>query len=516
MIPVAIYCRVSTNKEDQANSLESQQHYFSEYIDRKPEWELHDIYADEGITGTSTKKRAQFNRMINDAYAGAFEIILTKEVSRFSRNILDTIAYTRELKALGINLIFMNDGFSTFDLDYETRLSIMASIAQEESRKTSTRVTWGQQRRMEQGVVFGRSMLGYDLKDGKMTIDPEGAEIVRLIFHKYAVERIGTTELGKYLQKNGYRTFTGNPRWSNSHLIKILKNEKYVGDLIQRKTYTPDYLTHVKKNNNGQVEKIVLRNHHEPIIDRQLWELTQLELQKNNKRSTQPGSHSKKHLFSGLIRCGECGSSFVSRTKTNKDGTGYRRWACSKSIRNGSSTCNETERANCTVGKMIRDDDALNMVQISLHFLPIDTNSIISNVISIALDAIQAGESGATDTPERMQFEIQKIRKKKTKLLDSFLDGVISKQEMQLMKHRYDEQLEDLRKRETKALERKTTGNDREQLRQKLRNTTTAILSGKQENHAFYKGITDSICVFKDRHLEVRFKCAPQIFHFNG
>lgn len=149
MIKVASYCRVSTDRDDQANSFESQQRYFKEYIDRQPDWELYEVYADEGITGTSTKKRAAFNRMIADAHFGKFQLILTKEVSRFSRNILDTITYTRELKALGVGVLFMNDGISTLEPDAELRLSIMGSIAQEESRKTSTRVKWGQTRSLQ-------------------------------------------------------------------------------------------------------------------------------------------------------------------------------------------------------------------------------------------------------------------------------------------------------------------------------------------------------------------------------
>ena len=149
MIKVASYCRVSTDRDDQANSFESQQRYFREYIDRQPDWELYQVYADEGITGTSTKKRTAFNQMIADARLGKFQLILTKEVSRFSRNILDTITYTRELKMLGVGVLFMNDGISTLEPDAELRLSIMGSIAQEESRKTSTRV-----------------------KDGRLTVDP--------------------------------------------------------------------------------------------------------------------------------------------------------------------------------------------------------------------------------------------------------------------------------------------------------------------------------------------------------
>ena len=238
MLKIAGYCRVSTDKEDQANSFASQQQFFREYITRNPDWELHEIYADEGITGTSTKKRVQFNRMINDAHSGRFQMILTKEVSRFSRNILDTIFYTRELKALGIGVIFMTDGFSSLDADAELRLSIMGSIAQEESRKTSARVKWGQTRQMERGVVFGTSMLGYDVKNGEMKINPAGAEIVRQIFYKYGIEKKGSTVIARELQEAGCQTRTQKAVWSAGYILKILKNEKYAGDLVQKKTFT--------------------------------------------------------------------------------------------------------------------------------------------------------------------------------------------------------------------------------------------------------------------------------------
>lgn len=176
MIKIAAYCRVSTDKDDQANSFESQRRYFWEYINRQPDWELYEV------SRTGTKKRNAFNRMILDAQLGRFSLILTKGGQPVSRNILDVISYTRELKAIGVGVLFMNDGISTLEPDAELRLSIMGSIAQEESRKTSVRAKLGQARQMERGVVFGRSMLGYDVKDGRMTVNPTGAEIVRLIF----------------------------------------------------------------------------------------------------------------------------------------------------------------------------------------------------------------------------------------------------------------------------------------------------------------------------------------------
>ena len=170
---MAAYCRVSTDSQDQADSFESQRTFFKQYIERNPEWELYEIFADEGISGTSTKKRKEFNRMIACAYSGGFDLIITKEISRFARNTLDSIYYTRELKKHSVGVIFLNDNINTLDGDAELRLSILSSIAQEESRKTSERVKWGQKRRMEQGVVFGRDMLGYDVRGGKMYVNEE-------------------------------------------------------------------------------------------------------------------------------------------------------------------------------------------------------------------------------------------------------------------------------------------------------------------------------------------------------
>lgn len=278
MIYAAAYCRVSTDSSDQANSFESQKRFFKEYIGKNPDWSLTGIYADKGLTGTSTKKRKAFNQMIDDARDGRFSLILTKEVSRFARNTVDTLQYTRELKRLGIGVYFMNDNISTLDPDAELRLAIMASIAQEESRKTSERVKWGQRRRMEQGVVFGRDMLGYDVRGGRLLVNPDGAEVVRLIFDKFVNGDKSTYKIARELSEAGYKTVTGNDVWSNTVVLKILRNEKYCGDLVQKKTFTPDYLTHEKKYNHGEEEMVIIRDHHEPIVSRALWEGAQEKL----------------------------------------------------------------------------------------------------------------------------------------------------------------------------------------------------------------------------------------------
>ena len=514
-IKVASYCRVSTDRDDQANSLESQQRYFKEYIDRQPDWELYQVYADEGITGTSTKKRAAFNRMIADAHLGKFHLILTKEVSRFSRNILDTITYTRELKALGVGVLFMNDGISTLEPDAELRLSIMGSIAQEESRKTSTRVKWGQTRRMEQGVVFGRSLLGYDVKDGCLTVNPEGAEIVRLIFYKYGVEKKGTTVIARELREAGHRTHSGNVKWSNTHIVKILKNEKYVGDLVQKKTITPDYLSHAKKYNHGEEEFVIIRDHHEPIIDRELWDTVQRELKKRNRNGELGAGHSNRYVFSGKIKCRECGASFVSRKKSRKDGSLYKRWSCYTATSEGQKRIDvRGNEVGCDVGKLLRDELALDILQQSLTTLRMDRDRIIQNVTALALEAIQMCEEGSTDRVEALEYEISQLKQKKADVLDAFFSKQITKEEMHLVNQRYDGELEDLQRRLEGVRERESITYEEDQLEKDVGRQVADIVNCRADSEVLYKNVLDHMVVHKDRKIEIFLNLLPQKWTF--
>lgn len=234
---VGAYCRVST-ENGQEDSFNSQKIYFENYIKANNDWQLVDIYAYEAITEISTDKRLDLQRMIEDAEEGKIDLILTKEISRFDRKTLDSIQYTRKLKKIGIGVFFINDNINTMDGDGELRLTIMAGIAQDESRRTSERVKWGQKRRMEQGVVFGRALLGYDLENGVLSINQDEKYIVELIFHKYVNEGKGTYVIARELFEACIKTKRGNETWSNTMILKVLRNEKYVGDLLQKKTYT--------------------------------------------------------------------------------------------------------------------------------------------------------------------------------------------------------------------------------------------------------------------------------------
>lgn len=508
------YCRVSTDKEDQANSFESQKNYFKTYIERQPEWELYEIYADEGITGTSTKKRTAFNRMLQDARKGKFQIIITKEVSRFSRNILDTIMYTRELKTMGISVIFLNDGITTADADSELRLSIMGSIAQEESRKTSERVKWGQTRQMEKGVVFGRSMLGYDVQNGQMFMNREGAEIVKLIFRKYGVEKKGTSVIARELQEEGYQTYTGNKKWSSAHIIKILKNEKYVGDLVQKKTVTPNYLTHEKKYNHGEEPLVCIKNHHEPIVERELWELVQEEIKKRNLHEKNGKGHSTCYPFSGKIKCSECGANFISRQKKCKDGSVCRRWGCLTAAREGKKHLDSHgDKCGCNIGWLVREEYVIQMMQQVLKTLRLNKKELISRVTEIAVQTV-VNDTKSIVGAKKVTDEYEQLKRKKAKMFDAFWGGSISKADMEMMKTHYEALEEELLFRKS-AL--KTAGIEvleKEKLKACIEKQVLEFVSGIVENQFLYKNILEQIDVYPDGYVVVRLKLLSLKWHF--
>lgn len=386
---VAAYCRVSTDNEDQANSFESQQRYFRQYIERNPDWELYEIFADEGISGTNTKKRKEFNRMIACAKNGDFDLIITKEISRFARNTLDSIYYTRDLKKHGVGVIFMNDNINTMDGDAELRLAIMSSIAQEESRKTSERVKWGQKRQMEQGVVFGRDMLGYDVRGGKMYINEEGAKIVRLIFHKFVVEGKGAHVIARELREEGMKPMRVK-EWQNTVILRIIRNEKYCGDLVQKKTYTPDFLSHEKKYNRGQEEFVIIKDHHEPIISRELFDEANRILDERSCTPAGKAKHSNRYPFSGKIKCGRCGASYVARYKTRKDGSRYKAWRCLEAARNGSPHIDQAGNQVGCAAQSIRNEDAVHLMYLVTKDLKFNRQKITDNLLFIIKSAISS------------------------------------------------------------------------------------------------------------------------------
>ncbi len=507
---VAAYCRVSTDREDQANSFESQQRYFREYIAGQSGWELYEVYADEGVTGTSTRNRRAFHRMMEDARRGCFSLILTKEVSRFSRNILDTIAYTRELRRLGVGVSFLNDGIQTLDPDAELRLSIMGSLAQEESRRISQRVKWGQTRRMEQGVVFGRSLLGYDVRDGKLHINPQGAEIVRQIFFKYVHERKGTTVIARELREAGYKTFGGSTVWRNTAVLKVLRNEKYCGDLRQKKTITPDYLTHRKQYNHGQEPFVFLQDHHEPIISRQLWLQAQQELDRRDVDGRLGAGHGNRYPLSGKIKCGLCGASFVSRCRRRRNGSCCRVWRCGTATAEGRRHVDPAgNQVGCDIGYQIGDGLGLELVRQSLEKLELDPAQMVRDLTRLILEALQDNREEERAEEAALLRQRDQLQEKKKKLLDAFFEEQISREDMELMKGDYDRQLSELEEKLTVREQERGAMGDRLELEQHIQFQIQQIVSGERAPDSLYGSLLERITALPGRQMEVRLRYLP-------
>lgn len=504
---VAAYCRVSTDKDSQINSLENQRRYFRDYIDRNEEWTLVEVYYDEGVSGTSTLHREGFHRMIDDVYAGKMDLVITKEVSRFARNTVITLDYTRKLKEQGVGVIFINDNINTLEPDGELRLTIMASMAQEESRKTSERVSWGQRRRMEQGVVFGRSMLGYDVKDGKLYINQEGAEIVRLIFHKYVNEGKGTHVIARELIEAGIHPMRVK-EWNTKVILDTIRNEKYVGDLCQQKTFTPDYLTHKKKYNRGEKEKIYIRDHHEPIIDRSTWEKAQELRASRTLTDEQKSRHSCRYWCSGKIVCKECGERFVSRTKKRKNGLGYRSWRCAENARRGAEKVNRSgDRVGCN-NHSVNDSVLLEAAAYVLRFLNINQKELISEMRSEICAVCSAPET--VDT-KMLRENIRKLEGKKHTLLDRHLEGVVSAEDYKRQNQYYDEQLSVIRSKMERHNQMQSELDRQARQMERCIESVKKYLDFENADEHICGEVLEKITVYKERILEIKLKYVPAV-----
>ena len=508
---VAAYCRVSTDNEDQANSFESQQRYFRQYIERNPDWELYEIFADEGISGTNTKKRKEFNRMIECAKNGDFNLIITKEISRFARNTLDSIFYTRDLKKHGVGVIFLNDNINTLDGDAELRLAIMSSIAQEESRKTSERVKWGQKRQMEQGVVFGRSMLGYDVKDGKMTINEEGAKIVRLIFHKFVDEGKGTHVIARELREEGIEPMRVK-EWQNTVILRVIRNEKYCGDLVQKKTFTPDFLSHEKKYNRGQEEFVIIKDHHEPIISRELFDKANRILDAKSLSQEGKAKHSNRYPFSGKIKCGRCGASYVARYKTRKDGSRYKAWRCYEAANHGRPHIDKAGNQVGCSGESIRNEDAIYLLYLVCRELKINRQKVVDNLTK-TIDAVMQIDLTGTST-SALSEKIEEVGKKRTGLIDLYTSGDIDKTEFTALRAKYDEDIEKLKSMAEGIEQQQTMILKQKELMEDIKNAINELINGIQYEDEYYTQILDKMVINDKNHIDVYLKMLPHKWSF--
>lgn len=496
---VAAYCRVSTDSDDQANSFESQQRYFRKYIEQKPDWTLYKIFADEGISGTSTKKRREFNRMIDCAKCGEFDLIITKEISRFARNTLDSIYYTRDLKKHGVGVIFMNDNINTLDSDSELRLAIMSSIAQEESRKTSERVKWGQRRRMEEGVVFGRSMLGYDVRDGKMYINQDGAAVVRQIFHKFTFEGKGTHVISRELSEEGISPMHVK-EWHSSVILRIIRNEKYCGDLVQKKTYTPDFLSHEKKYNKGQEKFIIIKNHHEPIISREIFELANKILDERSLSQKEKNKYSRRYTFSGKIKCGQCGKNYVARYKTRRNGSIYKAWRCSESAKHGAFHTDKSGNYIGCDGVSIRNDDIVYLMSLVTKMLLPDNENIINKLIHVIKQVLNS-DIYTTSTDLKKNIKIAEDNHRK--LLELYFSGEINETEFNKAETEYKCEIEKLRRNCQYFVNNSSEAEKNPVCIEDICKVISEIINGVNYEDDFYRHILNKIVIIDHDNIDI-------------
>ena len=400
---VAAYCRVSTDNDEQATSYEAQVEHYTEYIQKNPDWEFAGIYADDGISGTNTKKREEFNRMIDDCKAGNIDMIITKSISRFARNTLDCLKYIRQLKDMNIPVLFEKESINTMDAKGEVLITIMASLAQQESQSLSQNVKMSLQYRYQQGKVQinHNRFLGYTKDaDGNLVIDPEQAETVKRIYREY-LEGLSMDKIAAGLERDGILTGAGGKKWHTSTINKILRNEKYIGDALLQKTYTTDFLNKTRVKNNGLVPQYYVEGDHEAIIPKDIYLQVQEELVRRRVVKTSANgkkrSYSCNHCFSQIVICGECGEMF-RRLHWNNQGVKSIVWRCISKLESTGLECHAR-----TINELVLQDAVVKAIN---QMLGDKSNYQAQLQLNIAA-VIRASQATAIDSIDEKLMALQ-------------------------------------------------------------------------------------------------------------
>lgn len=452
---VAPYCRVSTDSEEQKNSYNSQLKYYQELITRKPEWCFVDIYADEAISGTLDYKRSEFMRMINDALAGKIDLIITKSISRFARNTLDTLKYVRMLKEKNVAVLFEEENINTLEMSGELLLTILSSVAQQESENISEHVKLGIKMKRERGelVSFNRC-LGYNFnpETGKVEIVWEEAEIVIYIFNRY-LEGVGSTVIARELNDRGFRSIKGK-EFSESSIRGILKNEKYKGDVLMGKTFTVDAISHKRVHNYGEQDMYYIENHHEPIISREIFDKVQEIMNKRGQsRQVAQGRgfsrYSKKFAFSSMLYCACCKSMFTRKSWNSGTSNEKRVWQCSTTAKKGRDLCHHS--------KAIREEIIENCFVEAYRLLFNNDKEIIEKFIKNMEEAIS--EIGKDSMLKKIDKEISKLQCKMNNLVDLKIENSITTEQFEQKKQKIIFDIEK-KKRDRREIEEELEGEE--------------------------------------------------------
>ncbi len=464
-LKVAYYGRVSTDKDDQLNSLENQQHYFEDMIKENPNWLFIHGYIDEGISGTAVKNRESFLKMIEDASLGKIDLILTKEISRFSRNTVDSIKYTEYLLKQGVIVYFLSDNLNTIQEDAEFRLTIMSSMAQDEVRKLSERVKFGINRMIKDRKLIGGNLTGYYKKDGRYEINPNEAPIIKYLFTTYASGSLGLKKIGEELANMGYFNSKGEP-YSQTTLAKLLTNPRYKGFYTAKLTEVEDYKTH-KKKKIPKEEQIIEKDKRIPaIVSEELWDkandLHERRKKLPSRHILNSEDHIKNYKYSAKLYCKDCNSIFIRNGGSNRSANPT--WSCKTYRTEGISKCQSPIIKESYLDKIFTD--------LFTDFIK-HKKDYLSQVLSEYKNIIK-NNSNEIDAEEISQ-KIDQITKQKDKLLDLSLKGMIDDFEF---KKRNDKFNIDLQNLQNQLQNLKSDSMEAEKLQQKL-NTIENCLSSK-------------------------------------
>ncbi|MBR0600080.1 recombinase family protein [Sinanaerobacter chloroacetimidivorans] len=451
---VAAYCRVSTTLEQQEGSYEAQISYYTEKIKSNPNWKLAGIYADDGKSATNTKKRDDFNAMIEDCLAGKIDMVITKSVSRFARNTVDCLQNIRKLKEKNIAIFFEKEGVNTLEGSGELLITILSSQAQEESRNLSENTRWGLVRRFENGIISvnHNKFMGYTKdENGELVIVPEEAEIVRRVFRHY-LEGSSYVQIAKILEDDGILTVTGKKEWCPSVIDQMLGNEKYMGDALLQKTYTVDFLTKKRVKNQGIVPQYYIQDNHEAIIPKELFYRVQEEKARrtslNKSAATrrakkEKSKYSSKYALSDVMICKECGQPY-RRQVWSKNGQKSAVWRCENRLKNGTKHCKHSptlkedvlnEAVMTAINNVVENRGDFvgafreNVIQVigsySTKNVPTEYDEQITKLQGEMLTLIEENAklgSITEDFDEQYQKIAEQIRELKQKKLDSIRD----------------------------------------------------------------------------------------------
>lgn len=431
---VTFYARVSTDQDEQINSLENQVQYYTELIQSRPNWRFVPGYVDEGISGGSTKKRDNFNRMIRDAKAGMFDFIITKEISRFSRSTLDSIRYTQELLDYNVGVFFQNDNINTLDTDSEFRLVIMAGVAQDEIRKLSERLKFGFRQAIKNGHVLGNDKLyGYDKKDCVLTVNEEEAEIIRIIFDLYGNQRLGTRTISKRLMELGYTSREGNA-FNTLTIRHILENPKYKGWYCGNKSQSVDYRT----KRNVLLDESEWVTYPDPsipaIVSEELWNRANAlyKRRREEMKSHSSGlSFHNRYPYSAKIYCEEHGTTFHRQVIQTKKGQ-QEVWQCKVYRSHGRAACPAPQ---------IRSSDLDVILSDIFKELVRDKEKIIDSLVTVLTNIPKEVDYGKLRC--QVENEMDDLERKKNRLLDLSIAGALTVEEFKERNDAFNAQIQE-------------------------------------------------------------------------